>query len=192
LIYIQIDLETLAFSEKSIVFEYRNIEKENIDEKSKFISITNTNKFDSYRNIMEIIDDLIQQTSTKYKIVKLIKIKNILLYIMYSEDLIDIIELNESNFQNDVLQKQIIDIGNSIDYFKHILNIKANKIFDVKQLIRELRKAKSSVISRKHKIFKNEILSFKSDFAPIKHQKKIDEILEIFDNILINYHNKPA
>jgi hypothetical protein len=192
LIYIQIYLETIAFSEKSIVTEYKNIEKINNDEKNKYVSITMTDKIDSYRNIMEVIDDLIQQTSTKYKISKLIKIKNILWYIMYSEDLIDITDLTESNFQNDVLHKQIKDISNSIDYLKHILDLKANKIFDVKRLINEVRSYNSSLISRKHKIFRNEILCFKSEFAPVKHQKKIDDILKIFDKILINYHRKPA
>lgn len=190
LIYIQIDLETVSFSKKTIVFEYKNNENEDVNEITKYIALKKKNKIESYRNIMEIVDELIHQTSAKFKKNKLTKIKNILLYIMYHEDLIDIIELTDSNFQNNVLQKQIKDISWAVEYLNYMLEIKAKKIIDVEQRIRKGRGVKSSLINRKHKIFRNEILCFKSEFAPVKHKKKIVEILEIFDKILIKHHNK--
>lgn len=192
LIYIQIDLETVSFSNKTIVFEYKNIENEGINEITEYIALKKKNKIESYRNMMEIVDELIHQTSEKFKINKLTKIKNILLNIMSHEDLIDIIELTDSKFQNYILEKQIKDISWTVEYMNNILEIKAKKIFNIERKLREIRRAKLSLINRKYEIFRNEILFFKSELAPVKHQNKIDEILEIFDKILIYHHRKPV
>ena len=72
LIYIQIDLETVAFSEKTIVFKYENIEKENNAEfttdsvTERYVKLEKTDKVNSYKKIIviedvEMFSDVIQQ-----------------------------------------------------------------------------------------------------------------------------------
>ena len=196
LIYIQIDLETVAFSEKTIVFKYENIEKENNAEfttdsvTERYVKLEKTDKVNSYKKIMDMIDELIKQTSVKYKINKLLKIKNILLNIMYHEDLIQITEINNSNFRNHILQNKIMEINDVIDYLKYILDTKAEKIFNSNQIIREFIDIESTLTHRKHEILINDILYFKRELAPTKHLKNLDEILDILDKILINHHDK--
>lgn len=201
LIYIQIYLETISFSEKNIVFEYNYIEIEVIDEESKnsiedrikkIHKIDKIDKIDNYKKIINTLDELIEKTSIIYKINKLLKIKNLLLNIMYFEDLILITEIKNSKYANSVLDKKIIDINDSIENLKFIIEKKSDKIFNLSQAIREYADITSNVMHEMHEIFLYEILYFKRELASVKHLNKLDEILEIFNKMLINHYDKPV